>query len=451
MIRELQSFSIVGCACLLAPLAAAQSGLVVAGSNLHGQLNVPTLPPGVRFTRVDAGPYHSVGLRSDGQWEAWGYNDYFECDIPALPPGLQYVSMKAGAYTTLALRSDGALVGWGASVNGNLAAPALPAGLSWVKFWASEWYSTALRSDGELVRFGDVFSVPLPALPPGTSWVDAAQQWYTLIALRSDGQAFATGFNYYGECDVPPLPPGVTYTQVATGDYVSGALRSDGQIVIWGQCSHGVCDVPPLPAGVTFTRFALAPDFAVALRSDGAVVAWGNNNFGQLDLAPAPPGHSIVEVDAGWSFSLARYVFDSAPTSTYCTAKLNSLGCVPAISHTGALALSGADDFVVRAAQLHNQRAGLLFWGRSAAAIPYMGGTLCVPSPVVRTPAQNSGGSATGDDCSGAFAFHFSNAYALSRGLQPGDDIYAQFWSRDDASAPYLASFTDALRARLAP
>jgi hypothetical protein len=64
---------------------------------------------------------------------------------------------------------------------------------------------------------------------------------------------------------------------------------------------------------------------------------------------------------------------------------------------------------------------------------------------------QGSGGSASGDDCTGSFAFPFANAYALSFGLSVGQDVHAQYWSRDGASSPYLTSLTDAVRARLAP
>jgi hypothetical protein len=124
------------------------------------------------------------------------------------------------------------------------------------------------------------------------------------------------------------------------------------------------------------------------------------------------------------------YSIPAAP-STYCTAKTNSLGCVPAIDFTGSPSTGGADDFVVRASEVLNNKSGLLFWGAAPAASPFHGGTRCVAAPFVRTPVQFSGGSATGNDCSGRFAFNFSHAYMSSSGLAPGSTAYAQYWYRD--------------------
>ncbi len=47
---------------------------------------------------------------------------------------------------------------------------------------------------------------------------------------------------------------------------------------------------------------------------------------------------------------------------------------------------------------------------------------------------QQSGGNPLPDDCSGAFAFHFSKPYLNQVGLQAGDQVFCQYWSRDPAS-----------------
>jgi hypothetical protein len=63
---------------------------------------------------------------------------------------------------------------------------------------------------------------------------------------------------------------------------------------------------------------------------------------------------------------------------------------------------------------------------------------------VIRTAAQSSAGSATGIDCSGSYAFVWSHAYAAAHGLTIGQQIGAQFWSRDQA-ASFGTGLTDAL------
>ncbi len=130
--------------------------------------------------------------------------------------------------------------------------------------------------------------------------------------------------------------------------------------------------------------------------------------------------------------------------SIYCTAKTNSLGCVPAIDWSGHPTLSGLDDLVVTASQVLNNQNGILFYGFVPDANPYQGGTVCVAPPVVRTPVQSSGGNPPPSDCSGTFGYAWTHAKLLAAGLSAGVTVYQQFWYRDP---PALAGsgFTDAL------
>jgi hypothetical protein len=96
---------------------------------------------------------------------------------------------------------------------------------------------------------------------------------------------------------------------------------------------------------------------------------------------------------------------------------------------------ASASDFQAVASNVLNQKNGLCFWGYARAAVPYQGGHLCVKSPLVRTPLQNTGGNAPPDDCSGTLAFSFTTSYLASRGVAAGDRLFCQFWHRDPASA----------------
>jgi hypothetical protein len=84
--------------------------------------------------------------------------------------------------------------------------------------------------------------------------------------------------------------------------------------------------------------------------------------------------------------------------------------------------------------------------------VPFQGGTLCVKQPTHRTPIQNSGGSATGSDCTGYFNMDF-NALIQS-GIDPnlvaGAEVFCQYWSRDSAS-PSTTSLSNGLRFLVAP
>ena len=107
------------------------------------------------------------------------------------------------------------------------------------------------------------------------------------------------------------------------------------------------------------------------------------------------------------------------------------MGCAPRIAWSGTPNLSGSDDFHLVASSVINQEFGLLYWGQTPADLPFAGGTRCVLGPVRRTTVQQSGGSASGTDCTGTYDFHFSHAYMASQGLGAGDPVYAQYWYRD--------------------
>ena len=141
------------------------------------------------------------------------------------------------------------------------------------------------------------------------------------------------------------------------------------------------------------------------------------------------------------------YAGPGAGPLIYCTAKMNSQGCTPAIGWTGAPSSSSARPFTIEAALVLNNKNGILFYGTSgSAALPFQGGTLCAALPVVRTPAQPSGGNPPPDDCSGSFSFDF-NAWMQGDNdpqLGPGVRVSAQYWYRDPA-ASFTTGLTDAL------
>lgn len=132
---------------------------------------------------------------------------------------------------------------------------------------------------------------------------------------------------------------------------------------------------------------------------------------------------------------------------TYCTAKLNSQFCLPAVDFAGFASVASGAPFLITAANILNQKTGLLFYGYQSNAAPFLGGTLCVAQPIKRTPTLNSGGSVAGNDCTGTFAFDF-NAL-IAGGSDPliqvvGQQVNAQFWSRDPQD-PFTTNTTDAV------
>lgn len=90
-------------------------------------------------------------------------------------------------------------------------------------------------------------------------------------------------------------------------------------------------------------------------------------------------------------------------------------------------------------------QTGILIWSRTEAATPFQGGFLCLASPVHRTPGQATGGNNGPDDCSGTLSFQWTTAFLQGEGLAAGEDVYAQYWSRDPA-ASFGSSLSNALQ-----
>lgn len=144
----------------------------------------------------------------------------------------------------------------------------------------------------------------------------------------------------------------------------------------------------------------------------------------------------------------------NAPT-LYCTGKPNSMGCQPQLSFVGTPSVSAGSGFHVYASNVINRAPGMFVYGTNGrATTPFHGGTLCFAAPVRRTPAQNSGGSQVGVDCTGNYHFDFA-AWVASGGdpsLVAGTTVNAQFYSRDNGfAAPDNIGLTNAVEFTLVP
>ena len=142
------------------------------------------------------------------------------------------------------------------------------------------------------------------------------------------------------------------------------------------------------------------------------------------------------------------------PMSTYCTAKTNSAGCLPAISALGFASVAGTSGFTVSAHDVLNQRWGGLRWTAAGpAALPFGGGTLCVASPFLRTLPSLSGGSPLPlVDCSGSWSLDMNTYLQRFVPFPPGTALHCQWLGRDPGFAPPQGlQLSDALTFTLKP
>jgi hypothetical protein len=181
---------------------------------------------------------------------------------------------------------------------------------------------------------------------------------------------------------------------------------------------------------------------------------------GTVITLPAPagagPGDVLVrKVGVGGDSLSNAYPWSPSACpapADFCTPKVNSQGCLPAIGFVGNPSASGATPFLITATQVLNNKTGFLIYGYTPANTPFQGGTLCFSGTLKRTPAQNSGGNPPPNDCSGSYSFDFNARIAsgIDPNLVVGRDIYAQYYSRDPASS-FAVGLTNALAFTICP
>jgi hypothetical protein len=234
-----------------------------------------------------------------------------------------------------------------------------------------------------------------------------------------------------------------------TGNTIGVHALSFGGYVDVASCivTHNGTDLAADPSGFLTAEFNFTGagdpgfwDYAhgdLHLRPGSVCIDAGNP-------AQHDPDGSVIDQGA------LTYVPTYAPPNTiYCTGKITSQGCVPAISSQGQASATSANAFWIYCDQAVDHKPGLLLYGNSEESIAFQGGTLCMNAQH-RTPAQSSGGSA----CAGHWQYEMNVRIqsGLDPLLVPGRMIYVQWWGRDPLDpAGWGTQLSDALRFGILP
>ena len=271
----------------------------------------PKLSRGIRFSQISAGSLSgfSVGVASDGNAYAWGYNQHGQLGqdpdktamqkTPARVPlpdgvasGFTYTQAVAGGYHVLAVGSDGIVYSWGANEHGQLGngskdANAHPSPmpvkgadgqpLKAIQVSAGAYDSAAINLDGRVYTWGSEnnnftdYSTPklTPTLakdPDGSGQGLHADQvslgWSFIMAMDADGNVYTWGYNNYGQLG----------NGTATGEHST----------IYAADPARVPDPEDTSKTFKATQVSAGANHAMAISQDGTIWTWGYNYRGQL-------------------------------------------------------------------------------------------------------------------------------------------------------------------------
>jgi hypothetical protein len=308
-------------------------GAIVAwGKNDYGQSNVPV--PNTGFVAVTAGPYHCLGLKTDGTIVAWGaggpnqsgFPHFGQSIVPA--PNADFIAIAAGQGHSLGLKADGSIVGWGGNSFGQIEIP--EPNTEFIGVGANWNHSLGLKANGSIMAWGYNGQGQTSVPEPSSGFVGVAAGYSHSLGLKMDGSIVPWGCeglqqHNYGQCNV--FLPNSGFVALAGGLGHSIGLKDNGSIVAWGLDSiFGVTEVPAPNAN--FIAIAAGELHSLGLKADGSIVSWGYNGFGLANV-PAPNGH-FISVAAGQDYSLA---IRKAAFGACCDINAAEQGCRDGVAH----------------------------------------------------------------------------------------------------------------------
>lgn len=234
------------------------------------------------WKEVIGGGNHSLAIKTNGTLYAWGKNYYGEAGVGKYPYRLKYPypvtkgggtlkwnKVAAGFYHTVGIQSDGSLWTWGSNSLGQLGTgytwkkeyyPRKISSQQWNSVCAGHGHTMAVKAGGTLWGFGynrygqlgdgsSVNRTKPVQVGTGSDWIMVACGSTYTLGIKSDGTLWAWGYNYYGQLGIgskitqyrPVQVGNETWISVSANQtsYHTVGILSTGQYRTWGYNYYG--------------------------------------------------------------------------------------------------------------------------------------------------------------------------------------------------------------------
>jgi len=289
----------------------------------------------------------------------------------------------------------------------------------------------------------------LPSLTPAPGQTALANNVYFLIL-----NTYADFGPYDWSVQLTMNPnTGVWTVDAGSPATATGALIFDA----WVECKAAI-DLTADTCEVFYNGVSTAPAYAWT----GGVFGGGAGalNIACIDLYKQPVSGFP---NGGGYWDTASLLGGGVPQPTsYCVSKTTGNGCSPTIGFVAGdqASATNAGPFRVNGTNFINNKNCLLFYGVTGqSAVPFQGGTLCVATPIKRTPGTNTLGNPPPNDCSGvpsidmnAFAAGLGGGSPLPALAVVGTVVDCQWWGRDPGfPAPNNTQLSNGLEYTVGP
>jgi Tol biopolymer transport system component len=304
-------------------------------------------------------------------------------------------------------------------------------------------------------------SSTLPFIARDGDWVAYHSHAENLDAGDINGEldVFTTHVDSGSTVLVSQLPNGYT----GAGDSFVTGTSDDGQYVVFVSQVAALNPASfPLPS--VYVRDIEQETTAMVSRPSGVTLFPNNASYAAVCDANATEilfSSFASNLDQGDTNAAADVFSRSllADPTEYCFSSTTSAGCQPQIGWSGVPSASQDAGFTVSAANVPNNKVGILFYSlQGRDQIPFLGGALCTGPLAGRSPGMTSGGNPGISDCSGSFAIDMNGFAAGLLGGTPhaglalvGQQINAQFWGRDPEGLVHTSFLSDALEYFVGP